>query len=249
MLSDFSHVGLLLPDSYRVLLKESVGSSNDEARILAEQGAAHGLIVLAENQSAGRGRRGAAWLSEAGKALTFTVIIRPSASKEKWCRLALATGLAIADTMNHFGAHAKVKWPNDVWVDDRKIAGVLTETGADFAIIGIGLNVLTECFADDLGKSATSLLLATGRSYERAKVLAALIKCLDVRVSQIDSEFCHLMADLRANCALTGRLVTLKRDGIQATGMIEGINEEGLLIFQNENEKALILQADEIRPL
>ncbi|NJM36722.1 MAG: biotin--[acetyl-CoA-carboxylase] ligase [Akkermansiaceae bacterium] len=121
------------PDPFRLLIRESVQSTNDEVRSLAEMGAAEGLVLLAEKQTAGRGRRGAVWFSPAGESLAFSILLRPPEPKSLWPRLALATGLALAEAFESIQIHnVKVKWPNDVLIRGKKVAGVLVENGKGF---------------------------------------------------------------------------------------------------------------------
>src|SRR6478735_9128147 len=110
---DFTRVAADFPEPFRLLVRESVESTNDEVRILAQTGAPDGLVVLAERQTAGRGRRGAAWFSQAGESLAFSVLLRPDEPKALWPRLALAAGLAVTEAVESFGTQPGIKWPND----------------------------------------------------------------------------------------------------------------------------------------
>jgi carbamoyltransferase len=112
-----------------------LGSTNDEARAWAREGAQEGSTVWAEEQSAGRGRRGAVWLSGPGEGLTFSVILRPSMPRALWPRLALVSGLAVVRVFEGQGLAAELKWPNDVMVKDRKICGILVEAFDDAVIV------------------------------------------------------------------------------------------------------------------
>ena len=140
---DFQSVAAHFPDPFRLMLRDSVESTNDELQSLAEDGAAHGMVLLTHEQTGGRGRRGNTWSAPAGENLTFSILVRPDEPKALWPRLALATGLALAEALESFGMQPGIKWPNDLWLDDRKVAGILVEAGEDFAIVGIGLNVHT----------------------------------------------------------------------------------------------------------
>src|SRR5512134_2109839 len=162
MTDDFTGIASEFPDPFRLLIRETAGSTNDELRALAAAGSPDGLVLLALQQTAGRGRRGAAWFCPAGESLAFSILVRPAEPKALWPRLALAAGLAVAEAAESFGPPAGIKWPNDVWIGRRKVAGILVEAGPDFAIVGIGLNVHTTSFPAEVSEIATSLRIASG---------------------------------------------------------------------------------------
>jgi len=249
MAEDFTTISGDLPEPFRLLIRESVGSTNDEARQLAQAGAAEGLIVLAERQTAGRGRRGAAWFSPQGESLAFSVLLRPPEPKALWPRLALAAGLAVAEAVESFGLQAGIKWPNDVWIRHLKVAGILVEAGPDFAIVGIGINVKSTEFPQEVAEIATSLQIETGREIPLPEVLAAIIRHFSLRRSQIGDGFEELLAAVRLRCVLTGHRVSLITSNGPKSGVIEGIAPGGELLLRSESSVERLLQADEIRLL
>lgn len=235
------------PDPFRLLVRDSVASTNDELRILAQAGAPEGLVLLAEQQTAGRGRRGAAWFSPSGESLAFSILLRPAAPKSLWPRYSLATGLAVAEAVETCGLQAGIKWPNDVWIGRRKVAGILVEAGADFVIIGIGLNVKTTCFPPEVSEIATSLCLESSQDFSRAEVLSAVIRKFANRSRQIDQDFPELIAAVRQRCVLSGNRVSLLTSSGQRTGIVEGISEGGELLLRSASGLERIIQADEVR--
>ncbi len=247
MAEDFTTISGDLPDPFRLLIRESVGSTNDEARQLAQAGMAEGLIVLAERQTAGRGRRGAAWFSPAGESLAFSIVLRPGEPKSLWPRLALAAGLAVAEAIESFGVQAGIKWPNDVWIRHLKVSGILVEAGSDFAIVGIGINVKTTEFPAEVAEIATSLRIETGRDISPPDVLSLIIRRFSVRRNQIGDEFEELLAGVRQRCVLTGNRVSLITSKGPKSGVIEGIAPGGELLLRTEHGIERLLQADEIR--
>lgn len=236
-----------LPEPLRLLIRDEVGSTNDEAQKLAEAGAADGLVVIAERQTAGRGRRGAEWFSPPGESLAFSLVARPGEPKPMWPRLALAAGVAVAEAIERHGLAAGIKWPNDVWVGRRKVAGVLVEAGRDFAIIGIGLNVNTLEFPPEVAETATSLALETGEPSDRAETLVAVLRRLEVRRRQIGGDFPALLDVVRQRCVLTGNAVRLTTSAGARQGRVEGIGASGELLLRTPAGVEAILQADEIR--
>jgi len=168
----------------------SVTSTNDAARDLVRAGAAHGTVVVADEQTGGRGTKGRAWHSPAGLGLYASFILRwddPAGLAGSFPLLPLAAGLAAAEAvLASSGVEARLKWPNDLVRDRRKLGGILTEgmlkTGAPgYAVVGIGINInhLEADFPADLRASATSLRLVSGRAQEREVLLRALCPSLD----------------------------------------------------------------------
>jgi BirA family transcriptional regulator, biotin operon repressor / biotin---[acetyl-CoA-carboxylase] ligase len=237
------------PDPFRLLVRDSVTSTNDELRMLAQSGAPDGLILLAEQQTAGRGRRGAAWFSPTGESLAFSILLRPVIPKSLWPRYSLATGLAVAEAIETCGLHAGIKWPNDVWIARRKAAGILVEAGQDFVIIGIGLNVSTTQFPPEVKEIATSLRMESSQDFSRAEVLSAIVRKFAIRSRQIDHEFCELIAAVRQRCVLSGNQVSLITSHGLRTGVVEGIAEGGELLLRTATGLERIIQADEVRLL
>ncbi len=249
MAADFTSISEGLPEPFRVLIRETVTSTNDEIRELAQAGAADGLILLAERQTAGRGRRGAAWFSPHGESLAFSILVRPEEPKALWPRLALAAGLAAAEAVESFGLQAGIKWPNDVWIRHLKVAGILVEAGAGFAIVGIGINVNTTQFPIEVAEIATSLHIEGGRELSLPEVLAAIIRQFSVRRNQIGNSFEDLISAVRQRCVLTGNRVSLITSCGPKSGIVEGLAPGGELLLRTESGLERLIQADEIRLL
>jgi BirA family biotin operon repressor/biotin-[acetyl-CoA-carboxylase] ligase len=249
MRDEFRDAAADFPDPFRLLVRETAASTNDELRALAEDGAPDGLVLLALQQTAGRGRRGAAWFSPPGESLAFSILLKPSEPKALWPRLALATGLAVAEAAESFGTAAGIKWPNDVWIGRRKVAGILVEAGRDFAIVGIGLNVNSTAFPPEVAEIATSLRIETALEHPRHEVLAAIIRNFARRSREIGSDFDHLLDSVRQRCVLTGRLVSLSTSSGPRQGIIEGIAAGGELLLHTKTGLERLIQADEVRIL
>lgn len=235
------------PDPFRLLIRERTGSTNDEARDLALAGAPAGLVVLALEQTQGRGRRGNSWFAPPAESLAFSVVLRPEAPKPLWPRLALAAGLAVAEAAGHFGVEAGIKWPNDIWIRDRKAAGILVEAGDDFVIVGIGINVNAGTLPPEVASIATSLHLEASGPVARDALLTAVIRRLAVRHPQIGSDFDELLAGVRRRCVLSGRTVSLLTARGPRHGIVEGIGPGGALLLRTSEGLESHLQADEVR--
>jgi BirA family biotin operon repressor/biotin-[acetyl-CoA-carboxylase] ligase len=215
-------------------------STNDRARELAESGAPGGTVVTADEQSAGRGRRGRDWSAPPGKALLYSAVLRPL--DERHALLPLAVPLAVCDAVEAVAPlSCRVKWPNDVWIEERKVAGVLIEARPpDWAVIGIGVNLAIEPdeFPADLRWPATSV----GHGATVAAVLAALNDALGARVEQPQSA---TLADFRNRDALVGREVSWEGAG-QGDGVASGLDERGNLVVETGAGERIALGSGEV---
>ena len=182
---------------------EEVESTNDEAHRLAEAGALHGEVVVADFQTRGRGRRGRSWVAPRGKALTFSVVLRPAIAPARAPEITIAAAVAAAEAAREMGAgSARIKWPNDVECKGRKIAGLLTELRAEpdrvrHAVLGVGVNVSLQMhdFPEELRPVATSLLLESGERQPRPLVCARLLEHIEEWLSLHETEGFGPVAD------------------------------------------------------
>jgi len=170
-----------------IVVLEETTSTNDIVLRMANSGAPEGLVVFAEHQSAGRGQRGNTWESAAGKGLWFSVLLRPKSAISDPVQLAQRTAQIVTTTIQgQFYLSATVKLPNDIYIDDRKVAGVLVEMraqakGPHLAVLGVGVNVnqMPHDFSEELRKRATSLAIARRGPIDRASFAVALLRNLD----------------------------------------------------------------------
>lgn len=234
-----------LPLGWRLEVLDEVSSTNDVLR--DRGGEAEGLVVLSETQTAGRGRRGAAWVSEGGGSLTFSVLLRPRAAKALWARLSLAAGVAVAQALGRCGLEAEIKWPNDVLVGGKKLCGILVDAAGDSVIVGIGLNVGIREFPVELEGLATSMALEGSRTLDRSDVLGLVLASLAGWTDEIGEGFPAVVRQVRERCALSGKRVRL----IAAGGIVEGVVMEvatsGELVLETPAGPRRFLQANEVR--
>ncbi len=218
--------------------RRSLGSTNDLARQLAAAGAPQGTVVTAAEQVAGRGRQGRSWTAPAGKALLYSAIVRPL--EQRHLVLPLAAPLAVAEAAEEVAdVSCAIKWPNDVWIEGRKCAGVLIEVRPQdgWAVIGVGVNVSIEPdeFPEELRETATSL--DADATVDGA--LEALNGSL-TRWTQADPQ--EVLAAFRGRDALRGRQIAW--DG--GNGTAEGIDERGNLLVATGSGELVRLGAGEV---
>jgi BirA family biotin operon repressor/biotin-[acetyl-CoA-carboxylase] ligase len=213
-------------------LKASTGSTNDDARAAALAGAPDGHVIVADAQSAGRGARGRTWVSPAGVDLYVSVLAALPVPLEQLPPLTLAAGLAVADTCDAFlpaALRAQVKWPNDVWIDRRKCAGILVESSSQGerslpVVIGIGVNVNRREFPEGLDTEPTSLLLSRGQPTSRSEVLALLLDHLERWVDRfVALGPAPIVEALEARLALRNELARV--DDVE--GVVEAVAPSG----------------------
>ncbi|MEX0790317.1 MAG: biotin--[acetyl-CoA-carboxylase] ligase [Actinomycetota bacterium] len=175
------------PDSLRAALPDWVpecrylartDSTNRQAMDWALQGAPHGSVVLADFQTAGRGRLGREWTAPAGSSLLFSIVLRPQIDPERRPLLTLAAGVAVCGCLAGLGFEPELKWPNDVLLAGRKVAGILAEANGEVVILGIGINTGRVEFPEHLAGSAISLEASSGRACSRLELLSNLIEHL-----------------------------------------------------------------------
>lgn len=204
-------------DNFRVL--SETDSTNSACRRLALEGAPDGTVVLADCQTAGRGRRGRSFQSPAGKGLFFSILWRPDCAPEKLLPLTALSAVAVCRAIRQVcGAQAQIKWPNDLVLSGRKLAGILTEMALEgesghvsHVVVGIGVNVhqrLTD-FDGEVAQIATSLDLALGGSVCRAQLAAALLEEMEILRREVLFAPEKWLAEYRAACLNIGKTVQL----------------------------------------
>jgi BirA family biotin operon repressor/biotin-[acetyl-CoA-carboxylase] ligase len=202
-------------------------STNQRAKELADGGAPHGTVVTADEQSAGRGRQGRSWVAPPGSAVLMSVVVRELDKSASL--LPLATAVAVCEAAEAVApVRCQIKWPNDVWIDRRKVCGILVEgrPAAGWAVVGIGLNVRTIRFPRDLRDTATSLA-ASGADVSVEDTASALLAMLDRRLS---SPAPDVLTAWRARDALLGSEIGWGEE----SGVAAGIDDSGSLLVDTD---------------
>jgi BirA family biotin operon repressor/biotin-[acetyl-CoA-carboxylase] ligase len=227
-------------------------STNDDAKRAAQAGAPSGAAFVADAQTRGRGRLGRSWHSPPSENLYASFLLRPALDPKVVPLVTLATGLAVADAVAPLAARATValKWPNDVLLDGRKVAGILSEAhlgsaGSDWIVIGIGVNVHARSFPDEIAALATSLAIAGAEPLDRSALFVEIASALFARLESLRTEgAASLVAAFSERDALAGRAITV--DGAAATAL--GITHDGRLRIRRADGTEATCVAGEVRP-
>jgi BirA family biotin operon repressor/biotin-[acetyl-CoA-carboxylase] ligase len=216
-----------------------IGSTNDEARRLAGEGAPEGMLVVADYQSRGRGRLDRGWVAPPGSSLLMSIVFRPELAPHQLQRLTMSCGLAAVGAIEEqTGLRADLKWPNDVVIGGAKAGGILTEVGlagaqVEFAVVGMGLNVNLDpgLLPADLPMPATSLCHELGAKVPRLPLLQNLLQ-------QVEARYLALKAGQSPHMEWATRLVTLGKPvtvsatGLELDGTAEGVDADGALLVR-----------------
>lgn len=238
----------------RIIYHRSIGSTNDVAKELAAQGTPEGTLVIADEQTAGKGRLGRRWLAPPGTSLLISLLFRPELAVHQAQRLTMICSLAVVEAIEAVtGLAAAIKWPNDIVVQGKKAGGILTELGAtgerlDYVVVGLGLNVNLDFGAveamGELAATATSLSQERGQEVSR---LALLWRILE----NIESRYQRLQAGELPHDEWASRLLTLHNHVVVDTpqgvveGWAEGVDADGALILRTYcGERQRVLAGD-----
>ena len=239
---------------WRVRVFDELGSTSDWLK----QNAARepvGTVVFTESQTAGRGRRDNRWIAPRGKDLMFSLLFQPPSPLEKWPRITTLAALAICKAIEaELPLQPRIKWPNDIYLSDRKVSGLLAETVSTrdgmLLVLGIGLNVNTREFSP--GIVATSLLselpTAPLGELDRNSLANRVLGSLDAEFQRIGDDFSSAIAEVRPRSWLLGRQIRAKAPQGEVFGRVLDLNEEGHLILEfPDGNTHTLTSADEVR--
>jgi BirA family biotin operon repressor/biotin-[acetyl-CoA-carboxylase] ligase len=231
---------------------ESLESTNAKAFELAQEGGFHGEVIVTEHQTQGKGRRGRAWASPAGKNLAMSVILRPEIAPSRAPELTLVAAVALVETLKDSNVDARIKWPNDVQINGKKVAGILTELSADvervhFVIVGVGVNLNSELadFPPEVAELATSVSLNRPSPVHRALFMAALLgKLEDWFEIWSDQGFEPVRAAWKNASSMLGQEVLVRADAKELRGVAEDIDASGALLLRVGDTLERVLSGD-----
>ena len=233
---------------------EETDTTNNRARELALEGAPEGTLVVAEKQTAGRGRRGKVWESPLGTGIWMSLVLRPQIAPTEASVLTLLCGLATAEAIEaETGLYAGIKWPNDILINGKKAVGILTEMDCEmsevhFVIPGIGINVNTASFPPEIAEIATSLYLECGKTVSRRRLVHRVLERLEEHYETFlrTGSFAAMLEDYRKHCITLGKEVhVLGREPFFAEAL--DITPEGeLLVRRADNGKEEVVFSGEV---
>lgn len=231
---------------------DSLESTNAKAFELAQEGGFHGEVIVTEHQTQGKGRRGRSWSSPAGKSLALSVILRPEIAPSRAPELTLVAAVALAETLRDSGVQGEIKWPNDVQIGGKKVAGILTELNADvervhFVVLGIGVNLNAELadFPADVAPLATSVSLNRNSPVHRALFTAALLAKLEEWLDKwTDDGFEPVRKKWKELASTLGQEVLVRADQRELRGVAEDIDESGALLLRVGDKLERVLSGD-----
>ena len=232
----------------------AIDSTNNEARRLAEAGAPSGTLVVAEEQNQGKGRRGRSWVMSPGSAVAMTLLLRPEIAPTRASMLTLVMGIAVARACRSFcGVETKIKWPNDVVADGRKICGILTEMSSEidyinYLVIGAGINTYVQDFPEELARKAVSLHELTGSRPDRAGLIAECMRQFELCYEEFlkTQDMSGLRDEYNALLTGIGGRVRVLEPGNEYDGVSEGVNERGELLVCRDDGKVEAVYAGEV---
>ena len=217
-------------------------STNDYAKELAKQECVHGTLIVADTQTAGKGRRGRVWKSPKGTTISMSLCLEPKLPKEKVSGITLAAALSVAEAIFDLtGKRAQIKWPNDIVLNGRKICGILTELvfrkETYAVIVGVGINVNTEQFPEEIQEVASSLKRECGREFSRETLIATILKYFERFFESYEKtqDLRLLRDDYEAMLANKGKEVLVLDPQGSYTGIAKGITDSGNLVVMCED--------------
>ena len=241
----------LIAAENRIVYKNSVDSTNELAKKLASDGAADGTIIVAEEQTGGKGRLQRNFFSPKEKGIWFSVILRPQCTPKDAPKFTLMAAVAVVKMLERFNLQAKIKWPNDILYDGRKLVGILTEMSAEidhvnYIVVGIGINVnlRREEFPADIREIAASLSEMAGENLSRVEIFRALLEEIDKLY--INYDFDEIFKLWRQYNITLGKKVTVlsAESGDIFTGQAVDIDAEGALIVDTADGRKIVYAGD-----
>lgn len=247
-LNDCFKTGILNP---RVIVLETIESTSTEAKHLLTQGETEGLIILARTQTGGRGRKNRRWLSPKG-GLYFSIILEPRLGDENTPLLGLLCACAVRRALFSLGVNVQVKWPNDILVDDKKIAGILSEAvSIDNRTVGIvmGIGVNQNCPVSEMTElewPTTSVIDEIGKKTSNESLLCDIVNEIDMllQIVETNSSFSAVLEEWRKTSSTLGASVEIHEEDKITIGIARDISEDGALLVETENGLLRVIRGD-----
>lgn len=235
-------------------IHEEVTSTNDVAKELAASGAPDGSAVLAERQTAGKGRLGRQWSSDSLNSIFLSLLLYPNARPQDIMQLPLTAGLSVCTVLRReTGLDVQIKWPNDVIINGKKVCGILAEMGAEaehihYAVLGIGINTNTGEFPAEISHKATSLFLETKQQFDRNRLTAEILNSFEGYYQTFCGQdgLAEIIRQYKPLCATLHKRVSVLEGGPQSEALAKDILPDGSLLIQTDDGEERAVQAGEV---
>jgi BirA family biotin operon repressor/biotin-[acetyl-CoA-carboxylase] ligase len=230
---------------------DTIDSTNNCARALAGCWAEEGTVIIAEQQTAGRGRLGRPWVANPNENLTFSVILRPGLLPDQLNIIPLYVAVAVTQAVqNVTGLSVECKWPNDLLIKGRKFGGILIEgsvkqNAVEYVVVGIGVNVNQERFAGELAKTATSLRLEKRNKIDRQKLFREILNLMESHyTAAASSNFQSILPLWRSYTSMIDKQISVMERGAVVSGIVKGFTSEGGLVLQADGKERTFYAGD-----
>lgn len=238
----------------RVYYRRETESTNEDAKDLAEDGREHGSLVVAESQTGGKGRRGRSWVSPPGTSIAFSLLLRPDFEPNKASMLTIIMAVAVAEVLSKLTElDVKIKWPNDVLINKKKVCGILTEMDAEMdyihnVIVGVGINANNDVFPEEIAMTATSIRLEKGERISRSDIILGIMDYFEFYYEEfVKTGDLSVFVDLYDSYLINrnNQVKVLDPKG-EYTGTATGINDYGELIVQKDDGEFVRVSSGEV---
>jgi BirA family biotin operon repressor/biotin-[acetyl-CoA-carboxylase] ligase len=231
------------PGFHEVRWFDSLDSTNRYLLDEARRGAPDGVVAVADHQTAGRGRRGREWVAPPGSSLLVSVLLRPSLAPERTQIVSMASGVAMVDAVERVAGFAPaLKWPNDLVVGDRKLAGILAEAEGGAVVVGVGVNVNWHEFPTEIAETATACNLEAGRALDRRELLTAFLH----RLGDLYADLGRVPGEYQRRLATLGHRVRVEQPGGEIVGRAVGVSESGALRVERDDGRAIEIHVGDV---
>lgn len=235
----------------KIFTFDKIDSTNNCAKALAGCWASEGTVVIAEEQTAGRGRLGKPWLANPNENLTFSLILRPKVPPEAVNLLPLYVAVSLAEAVEQStGLRVECKWPNDLLVNRKKIGGILIEGSVkqnivEYAVVGIGINVNQRSFPGELNGKATSLSVEAGREIDRKALFRDILRTLEQHYGKLQSSGLQNVVPLwLSHSSMVNKEISISQNGSIISGVVKGLSPDGGLILKTNGTEQTLFAGD-----
>lgn len=235
----------------KVLYKPEIDSTNEEGKRQAAKGGEDGLLIICDDQTAGKGRLGRSWQAEKNRGIYMSMVLYPDIMPGEIPQITLVTGIAVMRAINNVtGLKTQIKWPNDIIINGKKLAGILAEMSAEmekvnYVVIGIGINVNMESFEGELKEKATSLYIETGKRFKRSLIINEFVKEFEICYNEFcKNGFTSFVKEYNENCANAGKAVKTVGGRTNIEGISKGVNEKGEILIETDKGLTAVMAGE-----